>query len=77
MWWDHDWNWAGWLAMTIGMAGFWILVAMLVLVVVRAGRSPNAHELGPRQILERRLARGEIDIEEFRKLLDAMDQPRS
>lgn len=27
MWWNHDYGWVGWLAMTIGMAGFWIAVA--------------------------------------------------
>jgi putative membrane protein len=74
MWWDHDWGWAGWLAMTIGMAGFWILVALLVLAVVRTDRRPDAEELGPRQILERRLARGEIDVEEYRERLTAMSQ---
>ena len=33
IWGDHDLNWAGWLAMTIGMAGFGV-VARLVLAVV-------------------------------------------
>jgi putative membrane protein len=74
MWWDHDWGWAGWLAMTIGMAGFWVLVALLILLVVRADRRRGAEELGPRQILERRLARGEIDVEEYRERLAAMSQ---
>lgn len=74
MWWDHDWGWAGWLAMTIGMAGFWVLVAVLVLAVVRADRRRDADELGPRQILERRLARGEIDVEQYRERLAAMSQ---
>lgn len=74
MWSDHDLNWAGWLAMTIGMVGFWVLIALLVLLVVRAGWRPNAEELGPRQILERRLARGEIDVEEYRQRLAALSQ---
>lgn len=74
MWWDHDWNWAGWLAMSMGMAGFWILVALLVLAVVRSGRGADAGEQDPRQILERRLARGEIDVEEYRERLEAMGQ---
>lgn len=78
MWWDHDWNWnwAGWLAMTMGMAGFWVLVALLVLAAVRSGWGPGPAELEPRQILERRLARGEIDVEEFRELLEAMERTR-
>lgn len=75
MWWDHDFGWAGWLAMTIGMAGFWVAVVLLILVVVRAGRSPAAQEPEARQILERRLARGEIDVEEYRERLEAMSRP--
>jgi putative membrane protein len=74
MWWDHDWGWVGWLAMTVGMAGFWILVVLLVLLIVRADRRRDAEELGPRQVLERRLARGEIDVEEYRERLAAMSQ---
>jgi len=73
MWWNHDWGWTGWPVMMIGMAGFWVLVALLVLLLVRAGRS-DAGEVGPRQILETRLARGEIDVEEYRERLDAMRQ---
>jgi len=74
MWWDHDWNWAGWVAMSIGMAGFWILVALLIVAVARSGRGPGPGELEPPQILERRLARGEIDVEEYRERLEAMGQ---
>ena len=73
--WDHDFGWAGWLAMTIGMAGFWVAVALLILVAVRAGRNPGPHEPEAREILERRLARGDIDVEEYRDRLDAMSRP--
>ena len=74
MWWNHDWGWAGWLTMTIGMAGFWILVALLVVMVLRADRSRETQEPEPRQILERRLARGEIGVEEYRERLAAMSR---
>jgi len=74
MWWDHDIGWAGWLAMTFGMGGFWILVALLVVGLVRSGR-PTGHEsTDPREILERRLARGEIDVEEYQQRLDALSK---
>lgn len=76
MWWDHDWNWAGWLAVSVGMVGFWVVAALLVLAVVRAGRRADAEVLGPRQILERRLARGEKVVEEYRQRLAAMSQVR-
>jgi putative membrane protein len=74
MMWNHDWSWAGWLAMTIGMVGFWVLVALLILLVVRADRRRGAEELGPRQIVEERLARGEIDVEGYHERLAAMSQ---
>lgn len=70
--WNHDWGWAGWLPMVIGMTAFWIFVALLVLLAVRAGRRPDAEEPGPRQILEQRLARGEIDVEEYDDRLEAL-----
>jgi putative membrane protein len=76
MWWDHDFGWAGWLAMTIGMAGFWIIVGLLIVVAVRASRNPGSQEPEAREILELRLARGDIDVEEFRDRLDAMSQPQ-
>lgn len=76
MWWNHEFGWAGWLAMTIGMAGFWIAVALLILVAVRGGRNSGSLEPEAREILERRLARGEIDVEEYRERLDAMSRPR-
>lgn len=72
MWWDHDLGWGGWLMMTIGMGGFWILVAVLVFAVVRSGRDAGAPSLSAREILEQRFARGEIDAEEFRARLDAL-----
>ena len=65
MWWNHDLNWAGWLLMSLGMAGFWVLVAGLVLVAIKAGSSTGDLTRDARQILDQRLARGEIDIEEY------------
>jgi putative membrane protein len=72
MWWDHDIGWAGWLAMAFGMGGFWILVALLVVGLVRSGRPASPGSTDPREILERRLARGEIDVEEYQQRLDAL-----
>jgi putative membrane protein len=74
MYWNDDFGWAGWLAMTLGMAGFWVLVALLILTAVRPRRGPNHEDQDPRQILERRLARGEIDVEEYRERLAALAQ---
>jgi len=71
MWWDYDMAWGGWLAMTIGMAGFWIFVVLFIVMLVRVAGSarPDA-----REILERRLASGEIDVDEYRQRLDALSK---
>lgn len=74
MWWDHDLAWGGWLVMMIGMSGFWILVALLVVALMRSDLRGGPGGPDPREILERRLARGEIDVEEYQERLDALTQ---
>ena len=64
MWWDHGIGWGGWLAMTIGMAGFWVLLALLVVARVRRRRQAGSESPDARETLERRPARGEIDLKE-------------
>ena len=67
-------GWA-WLLMTLGMLSFWALVAVLVVALFRrpGGRDqqqrPDAEE-----ILAERLARGEIDADEYRQRLQMIDQ---
>lgn len=70
--WDHDFGWGGWMTMLLGMAGVWILVALVVVALLRSDRRPGAGADDPREILERRLARGEIDVEEYQRRLDAL-----
>lgn len=72
MWWDHDLGWGGWLMMTIGMGGFWILLAVLVFALMRSGRQGGMPSLDAREILEQRFARGEIDAEEYQARLDIL-----
>ena len=72
MWWDHDPGWGGWLMMTIWMGGFWILLAVLVVALVRSGRHVSSSRPDAREILEQRFARGEIDVEEYQSRLDAL-----
>jgi putative membrane protein len=71
------------VAMLLGMLGFWSLLILGVVLVVRAGtttyvapptRSTRPFLTGPRaeEILAERLARGEIDPEEFATRLDAL-----
>jgi len=80
MWWWHDgWGPLGWLLMTVGMLAFWGLVAWGIVSVVRGSSRPAAPPRSPEEILDERLARGEIDAEEYRKRLDALrgSRPRS
>lgn len=72
MWWDHDPGWGGWLMMTIGMGGFWILLAVLVFALVRGGRQSGTPSPNAREILEQRFARGDIDAEEYEARLDTL-----
>jgi putative membrane protein len=75
-----------WTLMWVGMVAFWALVGWAIYALIRAatrdswsgpqaGPPPGAT---PRRILEQRLARGEIDVDEFRRrreALDAAEQP--
>ena len=74
MWWDYGTGWGGWFAMVIGMAGFWILIALVLVALFRSGSRAGSESMDAREILERRLARGEIDVEEYRQRLDALSK---
>lgn len=55
---------AGW--MMASSLVFWLgLAAIVVFAIVRLGRRPDRHG-GAETILDERLARGEIDAEEYR-----------
>lgn len=74
MWWDHDAG-NGWVWMVVLMIGVWVLLAALVFVLARGLPATRTGEpLDPRQVLDMRLARGEIDGEEYRERLDAMSR---
>jgi len=77
MWWNHDIGWVGWLAMTLAMAGFWVVIALIVVALVRTGRQPVEGDLEPRKILQQRLARGEIDLDEYHERLAALEPASS
>ena len=74
MWWyDGDWSWAAWLAMTAGMLAFWGLVIWAILALVRGSAGDvSPRETTPEQILAERFARGEIDEDEYRARLTAL-----
>lgn len=75
----HNFGWGWWLVMSVGMVAFWALVIYGIVWLLRGGgqdvpqRDVQRAE-SPREILERRLARGEISIEEYRRLSEALDE---
>lgn len=72
-WYDGDVGWTAWLTMTAMMLVFWGLVVVVVIVVARSlgsdrgERSDPSAPRDPLQILDERLARGEIDEAEYRE----------
>jgi putative membrane protein len=76
MWyWGSGVHWWGWLLMSLGMVAFWGLVIWAVWFVVTSltHSSQSARRSGEaKRILDERLARGEIDAEEYRRLRDLL-----
>jgi putative membrane protein len=62
-----------WIWMTSMMLIFWGVVAVLVVVLVRrTGPTDAAPRDTPEETLRQRLARGEIDIDEYHQRLEAL-----
>lgn len=63
----------GWLLMTLGVLGFWALVAVFVVALFRRSDQPDQQpRVGPEEILAQRLARGEIEADEYRQRLQTL-----
>ena len=76
--WHHgDIGTGWWIVMMIGMVAFWALViygiVWLVQQVAAGARGPGRQS--PREILEERLARGEIDVDEYERRAAALTDP--
>ncbi len=68
-------QWWGWLLMSLGMVAFWGLVIWAVWYLATSLTQSSHPIRRPREakhILDERLARGEIDAEEYRRLRDLM-----
>lgn len=82
MWWNHGFWGSGWGWPVSAVIAVAMLACMAVMVrmVMRHGSSRPTWEPGnggeepPEQILARRLAAGEIDVEEFEHLRDTLRQ---
>jgi putative membrane protein len=81
MWWyGPGMNGWGYGLMTISMVLFWALIVFGIVALIRyIGRAGQAttDRPTPRQLLDERFARGEIDDEEYQRRLDVMTgEPR-
>ncbi|GGL10416.1 hypothetical protein [Mangrovihabitans endophyticus] len=80
-WYGGGMGWVGWLAMGL----FWLLlIVVIVVLVVRllpsakhdVSAQGGAREDAPEDILDRRFARGEIDVDTYREQRAALVQAR-
>jgi len=80
-WYDTGWSPGAWIAMVLTMLAFWGLVAALVVYAIRnlghrpaddAGTTPTDQA---RRILDERLARGEIDADEYNHRREVLRTP--
>lgn len=71
MMWDYSWGTGEWLGMAAMMLLTVLAVAALVVFLVRTtasgGRPPVPPQRSPDEILAERLARGEIDEDEYQR----------
>ena len=83
MWyWGGGVHWWGWLLGFVAMVAFWSLVvwAIWYFVTGLTRRSPEEPPQAPgdaKRILDERLARGEIDTEEYQRLLSVIRGDRA
>lgn len=75
-------DWGGWwVFMGLMMLAFWVLVAAVLVWLARrsgwgspGGMPPAAPP--PEEVLAQRLARGELDVEEYERRLEALGRHR-
>lgn len=77
--WDNhmgDWDAGWWIAMVLMMMVFWGLVIFGVAWLVRslAGGQHAIHRRDPVEVLDHRLASGEISVEEYRERRELLDR---
>lgn len=67
----QTWSWPGLLAMSLIMMFFWGSLAWILLEVRDGGFGRRAgHD--PKDVLDARLARGDIDAQEYRTRVEAL-----
>lgn len=67
------WGAGSWILMVVGMVLFWgLLILGLVWLVRSFGEGGSRRTLDAREVLERRLAEGDISVEEYRERREAL-----
>ena len=80
MYWNGDWSWWAWLAMTLMMLSFWTVVGLAVWALVRHVGPTSSAPSGqttttPEDVLRQRYAAGELEEDEFRRRLETLRTP--
>lgn len=77
-WYGTGWSWWAASLMWLGMIAFWgvVIWAVYALITSASGRDNGDTGDQARHILDERLARGEIDPDEYRRRLGAMATSR-
>ena len=85
--WNHGWGWGwgGWIVMGLLMVVFWAVVITLVVLAIRYFTSDRSSAGATRaapapsraeDLLAERLARGEIDADEYRQRMALLREHR-
>jgi putative membrane protein len=75
--WVHGWGWPG----IVVMVPFMIMCVVMMARMLghgmhgRGGHSSGERRDAPERVLENRLARGEIDADEYDRLLEILQRP--
>lgn len=70
----HDMGGGWWVLMVVGSVVVWGLVIWAIVTLV-GDRRTTRHDRAPVDVLDRRLAAGEISVEEYERLRNAMRPP--
>ena len=80
MYWDHMTGW-GWTMMVLWTMLLVLLAAGIIWALLAAGHPASTHETQPpssksaRELLDERLAKGEIDTDEYQQRRRALEKP--
>ena len=73
-WWNDGWSWGAMLIMTLSMVLFWALLIGGIVWAIRSSGSRSTGGSDAREVVRDRFARGEIDEEQYRRTLKALNE---